>query len=53
METIDEDTWYPHLYDFTRPEVSDQWATADAMNEFVASRSFNDPDKGLFVPPPV
>ncbi len=53
LEVLDEDTWHPHLYDFTQPEVSDQWGTANAMNEFVASRSFNDPDKGLFVAPPV
>ncbi len=53
LETLDEDTWHPHLYDITVPEVSDQWGTANAMNEFVAQRSFNDPDKGLFVPPPV
>ncbi len=53
LELIDEDTWHPHLYDFTRPEVSDQWGTANQMNEFVASRSFNDVDKGLFVAPPV
>ncbi|MGY1637655.1 VOC family protein [Geodermatophilus sp. SYSU D00742] len=53
LEVLDEDTWHPHVYDFTRPEVSDQWGTANAMNEFVAARSFNDPDKGLFVAPPV
>jgi catechol 2,3-dioxygenase-like lactoylglutathione lyase family enzyme len=53
LETIDEDTWHPHLYDFSNPEVADQWGTANAMNEFVAKRSFNDPDKGLFVAPPV
>ncbi|WP_219419840.1 VOC family protein [Pseudonocardia nigra] len=53
LEILDEDTWHPSVYDFTRPEVSDQWGTANAMNEFVASRSFNDPDKGLFVAPPV
>ena len=53
LETVDEDSWHPHRYDFTRPEVADQWGTANAMNEFVASRSFNDPDKGLFVAPPV
>jgi catechol 2,3-dioxygenase-like lactoylglutathione lyase family enzyme len=53
LELIDEDTWHPHLYDFTKPEVSDQWGTANQMNEFVASRSFNDVDKGLFVAPPV
>jgi catechol 2,3-dioxygenase-like lactoylglutathione lyase family enzyme len=53
LELVDEDTWHPHLYDFSRPEVSDQWGTANAMNEFVAQKSFNDPDKGLFVAPPV
>ena len=53
LETIDEDTWHPHLYDFSQPEVSDQWGTANTMNEFVAQKSFNDPDKGLFVAPPV
>jgi catechol 2,3-dioxygenase-like lactoylglutathione lyase family enzyme len=53
LEKVDEDTWHPHLYDFTRPEVADQWGTANAMNEFVAKKSFNDPDKGLFTAPPV
>ena len=53
LEQIDEDTWHPHLYDFAQPEVADQWGTANVMNEFVASRSFNDPDKGVFVAPPV
>jgi catechol 2,3-dioxygenase-like lactoylglutathione lyase family enzyme len=53
LEQVDEDTWHPHMYDFSNPEVSDQWGTANAMNEFVAQRSFNDPDKGLFVAPPV
>src|SRR5690349_8919296 len=53
LEQIDEDTWHPHLYDFTQPDVQDQWGTANSMNEFVAAKSFNDPDKGLFVAPPV
>jgi catechol 2,3-dioxygenase-like lactoylglutathione lyase family enzyme len=53
LERLDEDTWHPHLYDFSRPEVADQWGTANQMNEFVAQQSFNDPDKGLFVAPPV
>jgi hypothetical protein len=33
--------------------VPDQWGTANEMNEFISAKSFNDPDKGLFVPPPV
>jgi catechol 2,3-dioxygenase-like lactoylglutathione lyase family enzyme len=53
LDLIDEDTWHPHMYDFSNPEVSDQWGTANQMNEFVAQRSFNDPDKGLFIAPPV
>ena len=53
LECLDEDTWHPHLYDITQPEVADQWGTANPMNEFVATRSFNDPDEGLFVAPPV
>ncbi|GGM93887.1 oxidoreductase [Lentzea pudingi] len=53
LELVDEDAWHPHLYDFSQPEVSDQWGTANAMNEFVAQKSFNDLDKGLFVAPPV
>ena len=53
LEQVDEDTWHPHLYDFTQPEVADQWGTANQMNEFVARKSFNDPDRGVFVAPPV
>jgi catechol 2,3-dioxygenase-like lactoylglutathione lyase family enzyme len=53
LERLDEDTWHPHMYDFSHPEVADQWGTANQMNEFVAQKSFNDPDKGLFVAPPV
>jgi catechol 2,3-dioxygenase-like lactoylglutathione lyase family enzyme len=53
LEQVNEDTWHPHLYDFTRPEVADQWGTANAINEFTAAKSFNDPDSGLFTAPPV
>jgi catechol 2,3-dioxygenase-like lactoylglutathione lyase family enzyme len=53
LELLDEDTWHPHLYDFTDPDVSDQWGTANPMDEFVAAESFNDPDRGAFVAPPV
>jgi catechol 2,3-dioxygenase-like lactoylglutathione lyase family enzyme len=53
LETVDEDTWHPHVYDFTQPGVSDQWGTANPMNELVAKESFNDPDRGCFVAPPV
>jgi catechol 2,3-dioxygenase-like lactoylglutathione lyase family enzyme len=53
LEMVDEDTWHPQVYDLTRPEVADQWGTANTMDEFVARKSFNDPDKGLFVAPPL
>ncbi|MEE3852961.1 VOC family protein [Gordonia sp. LSe1-13] len=53
LEVLEEDTWHPHVYDFSDPAVSDQWGTANAMDEFVAAKSFNDVDKGLFVAPPV
>ena len=53
LAQVDEDTWHHHLYDFSQPEVADQWGTANQMNEFVARKSFNDPDRGMFVAPPV
>jgi catechol 2,3-dioxygenase-like lactoylglutathione lyase family enzyme len=53
LEELDEDTWHPHLYDFSDPAVTDQWGTANPMNEFVARQSFNDPDRGVFVAPPL
>ena len=53
LELLDEDSWHPHLYDFSDPAVTDQWGTANPMSEFVARQSFNDPDRGVFVAPPV
>jgi catechol 2,3-dioxygenase-like lactoylglutathione lyase family enzyme len=53
LERLDEDTWHPGLHDITDPSVSDQWGTANPMTEFVAKKSFNDPDKGLYLAPPV
>jgi catechol 2,3-dioxygenase-like lactoylglutathione lyase family enzyme len=53
LEVLDEDTWHPSLLDITDPMVSDQWGTANRMNEFVAKASHNDVDKGVFVAPPV
>ena len=46
LEQLDEDTWHPHLYDFTHPEVADQWGTANAMNEFVAAQVVQRPRQG-------
>lgn len=53
LARLDEDNWHPHLYDFSDPSVSDQWGTANPMDEFVAAKSFNDPDRGCFAAPPV
>ncbi|MFD3686301.1 VOC family protein [Nocardiopsis sp. NPDC058631] len=53
LEMLDEDAWHPHMYDFSDPEVTDQWGTANPMDEFVAKESFNDPDRGVFVAPPM
>lgn len=53
LELIDEDTWHPSIFDATDENVSDQWGTANPMDEFVASRQFNDPDQGLFIAPPI
>ena len=52
LEVLDEDTWHPHLLDFSQPEVADQWGTANPMSELVAAESFNEPDPGVFVAPP-
>ncbi|PWU55491.1 oxidoreductase [Micromonospora globispora] len=53
LETVDEDRWHPHVYDVYEPETSDVWGTANPMDDFITQKMFNDPDKGLFVPPPV
>ncbi|HEU5357007.1 MAG TPA: VOC family protein [Actinocrinis sp.] len=53
LEDLDEDAWHPHVYDFSQPEVTDQWGTANPMNELIAKESFNDVDRGVFVAPPV
>jgi catechol 2,3-dioxygenase-like lactoylglutathione lyase family enzyme len=53
LATLDEDTWHPSVFDVREPETSDQWGTGGDMNEFITREMFNDPDKGLFVAPPV
>ncbi len=50
---LNEDTWHPHVYDFSQAEVTDQRGTANPMNELVAKESFNDVDRGVLVAPPV
>jgi catechol 2,3-dioxygenase-like lactoylglutathione lyase family enzyme len=53
LEELDEDTWHPHIYDLSQPENSDQWGTANPMNEMVGKEMQNDVDPGVFVAPPV
>jgi catechol 2,3-dioxygenase-like lactoylglutathione lyase family enzyme len=53
VELIDEETWEPHVYSLAEPMVADQWGTANPMGPDVAMKSFNDPDAGLFIAPPV
>nr|PZN43687.1 MAG: oxidoreductase [Actinomycetota bacterium] len=53
LEELDEDTWHPSVHDFTKPEVSDQWGTANQIDEVITRESFNDVDRGVFVAPPV
>ncbi|MGP4025933.1 VOC family protein [Actinomadura sp. 3N407] len=53
LELLDEDAWHPSVHDLSQPEVTDQWGTANPMNELIAKESFNDPDRGVFVAPPV
>ncbi len=53
LERLETDQWHPTLYDIADPNVQDQWGTSNPMSEFVARESFNDVDRGVFVPPPV
>lgn len=53
LQTVDWDAHHPSVYDVTVPRYIDQWGTANQMNEFVARQMFNDPDRGVFVAPPM
>jgi catechol 2,3-dioxygenase-like lactoylglutathione lyase family enzyme len=53
LEILDEDSWHPHVYDTSDPETSDVWGTANPYEDWITREMFNDPDKGLFVAPPV
>jgi catechol 2,3-dioxygenase-like lactoylglutathione lyase family enzyme len=53
LEKLETDEWHPSLYDIADPMTQDVWGTADPMSEIIARDSFNDPDRGLFVAPPV
>jgi catechol 2,3-dioxygenase-like lactoylglutathione lyase family enzyme len=53
LERLETDQWHPTLYDIADPQTQDQWGTADPMSEIIAKDSFNTPDRGVFVAPPV
>lgn len=53
LETVDEDTWHPQVYDMEDPRTADQWGTAGAIDEELAAESHNERDPGVFVAPPV
>lgn len=51
LAIVDDATWQPRVYS-TSDEDADQWGTAGPIDEFIPV-SFNDPDKGLWLPAPV
>jgi catechol 2,3-dioxygenase-like lactoylglutathione lyase family enzyme len=53
LERLETDPWHPSVYDITDPMTQDQWGTSDPMSEIIARDSFNEPDRGVFVAPPV
>jgi catechol 2,3-dioxygenase-like lactoylglutathione lyase family enzyme len=53
LERLTTDAWHPSVYDIADPMTQDVWGTADPMSEIIAKDSFNDPDQGVFVAPPV
>jgi catechol 2,3-dioxygenase-like lactoylglutathione lyase family enzyme len=53
LERLTTDEWHPSVYDIADPMTQDQWGTSDPMSEIIARESFNDPDRGVFVAPPV
>ncbi|GII22783.1 VOC family protein [Planosporangium mesophilum] len=53
LELLDEDSWHPSLHDVSDPNVQDQWGTANPFDELVGQETFNDPDPGCFVAPPL
>lgn len=53
LEQIDdEESWEPRVFPIT-PETSDQWGTANDINEKMFPAQWNDPDQGLWQPSPI
>jgi catechol 2,3-dioxygenase-like lactoylglutathione lyase family enzyme len=53
LEEVDESTWEAQRLDFSRPEVQDQWGTANAIDDMLTKIPVNPPDPGVFTAPPV
>lgn len=53
LQAVDWDTWHPSVFNVAEPAVNDSWGTANPVDEVVISKQFNDPDKGVFIAPPV
>ncbi|MEV0630668.1 VOC family protein [Nonomuraea wenchangensis] len=53
LQLVDWDEWHPSVFDVFKPDFIDQWGTSNPMNEFVSKWMHNDPDRGLFVAPPL
>ena len=53
LAEVDEDVWHPSALSVDDPLTQDQWGTSNPMSELVAKESFNDPDPGCFVAPPL
>jgi catechol 2,3-dioxygenase-like lactoylglutathione lyase family enzyme len=53
LELVDDATWEAGRHSIAEPHVADQWGTANPFGPDLAVKSHNDPDRGLFVAPPV
>ncbi len=53
LDVVDEDDVGVAPFSIAEPMVADQWGTANPMGPDIAQKSFNEPDRGLFVAPPV
>ena len=53
LQVVDWDAWHPSVFNVDDPDVNDAWGTANPVDEAVISKQFNDPDKGIFIAPPI
>lgn len=52
LQQVDDATWEPQTFDVTQPGVADQWGIAGSP-EFLVKEHDNEPDRGIFIAPPV